>query len=198
MAGADIKAMVAALEDGDRDAVVEMQQMRVLWERIAALDKPTVAAIGGIAAGGGLELALACDLRIAGASARLGLPEIRLGLIPGAGGTQRLTRLVGPGRALDLILDGRLIDAETAAALGIVTRAIPDDRVDAEALEAAARLAAASPVAVRLIKRAVRAAAEGEAAEGRRIEADGILEAIWTDEALAGLRGFLDARSGKA
>jgi enoyl-CoA hydratase len=194
MAGADITTMLAALEAGDRAEIARMQELPALLDRIEALPKPTVAAIAGVAAGGGLELALACDLRICGRAVRVGLPEIRLGLIPGAGGTQRLTRLVGPGRALDLMLDGRLVLGEEAERLGIVTRAVADEDVDAEARGAAERLAAASPVALAAIKRAVAAAQDGNRAAGMRAEREGIEAALWSPEALAGLRAFLERR----
>ena len=197
MAGADIKAMLAALDAGDRDTIQRMRVLPAVLDRLAALPKPTVAAISGVAAGGGLELALACDLRIAGVSSRLGLPEVRIGLIPGAGGTQRLTRLLGPARALDLMLDGRLLPADEAERLGIVTRAVPDADVDTEALALAERLAAASPVAVAAIKRAVAAVAEGDSARGLAIEGEGIDAALWSDEGKAGLRGFLESRRSR-
>jgi enoyl-CoA hydratase len=197
MAGADIKAMLAALDAGDRATIQRMRVLPAVLDRLAALPKPSVAAIAGVAAGGGLELALACDLRIAGASSRLGLPEVRIGLIPGAGGTQRLTRLLGPARALDLMLDGRLIEAAEAAQLGIVTRAVADEEVDAEALALAKRLAAHSPVAVAAIKRAVAAVADGDAARGLAIEGEGIDAALWSDEGRAGLRAFLESRRSR-
>ena len=195
MAGADIKAMLEAIESTDRATIARMQELAPLLDRIEALPKPTIAAITGVAAGGGLELALACDLRIAGAGARLGLPEIRLGLLPGAGGTQRLTRLVGPGRAVDLILDGRLISGAEAADLGMVTHAAEDATVEEEALARAARLADASPIAARAIKEAVRTAARGEAEAGMRIEQAGIEAALWSDAGKAGLRAFLEQRT---
>lgn len=197
MAGADIKAMLEAIESGDRATIARMRQLTPVLDQLEALPKPTVAAIGGVAAGGGLELALACDLRIAGAGARLGLPEIRLGLLPGAGGTQRLTRLVGPGRALDLMLGGRLVDGEAAEKLGIVTRVVEDAAVEAEAFAIAAGLADASQVATRAIREAVRAAASGDAAAGRKIEQAGIEAALWSDEGKAGLQAFLAKRRGQ-
>jgi enoyl-CoA hydratase/carnithine racemase len=197
MAGADIRAMLAALDAGDRATIERMGVLPAILGRLAALPKPTVAAINGVAAGGGLELALACDLRIAGASSRLGLPEVRIGLIPGAGGTQRLTRLLGPARALDLMLDGRLLLADEAERLGIVTRAVPDADVDTEAMALAQRLAAASPVAVAAIKRAVAAVAEGDSARGLAIEGEGIDAALWSDEGKAGLRAFLESRRSR-
>jgi enoyl-CoA hydratase/carnithine racemase len=175
MAGADLRAMLRGLEAGDRDEIARLQELPGLLDRIEALPKPTVAAIAGVAAGGGLELALACDLRVAGRGARLGLPEIRLGLIPGAGGTQRLTRLIGPGRALELMLEGRLVVGEVAE-----------------------RLAGASPLAVAAIRRAVAAACEGDREAGMRVEREGIEAALWSKEARAGIRSCLDRpRSGR-
>jgi len=198
MAGADIKAMVQALDTGDRATIGRMRALATVLDRLAALPKPSVSAIAGVAAGGGLELALACDLRIAGHSSRLGLPEVRIGLIPGAGGTQRLTRLLGPARALDLMLDGRLIDAVEAERLGIVTRVVADEEVDAEALALATRLAAHSPVAVAAIKRSVAAVADRDVEHGRAVEGEGIDAALWSDAARTGLRAFLDSRRSRA
>jgi enoyl-CoA hydratase/carnithine racemase len=192
MAGADLKAMLRGLEAGDRDAIARLQELPGLLDRVEALPKPTVAEIAGVAAGGGLELALACDLRVAGRSARVGLPEIRLGLIPGAGGTQRLTRLIGPGRALDLMLDGRLVEGEEAERLGIVSRVVADEEVEREAFTVAERLAGASPLAVAAIRRAVAAAQGGDRAAGMRVEAEGIEAALWSPEAMAGIRAFLE------
>lgn len=125
------------------------------WDRIDRIGLPMVAAVRGFALGGGCELAMACDLIVAGEDAVFGQPEIRLGVIPGAGGTQRLTRAVGKARAMDLILTGRRMDAREAAACGLVTRVVPAEETLAAATELAGRIASQAPLAVRAAKRAV-------------------------------------------
>src|SRR5271156_2858408 len=159
-AGADIKHMstvdaasFGAYGDALRGAV----------ERLAAHPAVSVAAVDGLALGGGLELAMACSLRVAGSSARLGLPEVKLGLIPGAGGTQRLPHLVGRGRALDIMLTGREVDAEEALRIGLVDRLVPAGTAAEAARELARELCAASSPAQRAVGRT------GAAADGRRL-----------------------------
>ena len=138
------------------------------FDRLARLRQPTIAAIGGIAYGGGLELALACDLRVAAASARFAFPEVTIGAVPGWAGSQRLPRLVGAGRAKQLILAGEPIDATTAAAWGLVNEVVPADRLANRALELARRIAENAPVAVQAAKQLVDAAAgEGLAGDAR-------------------------------
>lgn len=128
---------------------------KLVYRQLANLPMPSVAAIGANALGGGLELALCCDLRIAAASARLGLPEVRLAVMPGSGGTQRLARIVGPARAKELILTGRLLDAQRAAEIGLVNAVVPHGQALATAREWAAEIAERGPVAVREAKRAI-------------------------------------------
>jgi enoyl-CoA hydratase/carnithine racemase len=125
------------------------------WKALAQLEIPTVAAIHGLTLGGGAELALACDLRLAATSAQLGFPEVGIGIIPGAGGTQRLPRLIGRTRALELIFTGRRIDADEAERLGIVNRVVPDDELAGEAERLCGQLAERPPLAVRAAKEAV-------------------------------------------
>jgi enoyl-CoA hydratase/carnithine racemase len=143
-AGADLKTMREkfAAPDGTARLVADTRAYQELFARIEALPQVSVAEIGGAAVGGGFELALACDLRIAARHARIGLPEVRLGLRPGAGGTQRLTRLCGPGVAARLILGAELLDGAAAAALGLVQWAVPADELAAAADDIAARVAA--------------------------------------------------------
>lgn len=159
---------------------------------LAALPVPTFAALHGFAVGGGFELALACDLRIAAPGTRLGLPETKLGLIPGYGGTQRLPRIVGAGRALDLILTGRMVDADEAQTMGLVSR------IEEDALEAAVRLAEATlknaPVALGLAKEAVSRGLDGTLPQGLEIEADLFGLAMTTDDSTEGVRSFLEKR----
>jgi enoyl-CoA hydratase/carnithine racemase len=128
---------------------------KLVYRQLANLPVPTIAAIGANALGGGLELALCCDLRIAAASARLGLPEVRLAVMPGSGGTQRLTRIVGPARAKELILTGRLLDAQRAVEIGLVNATVPDGQALSAAREWAAEIVERGPVAVREAKRVI-------------------------------------------
>jgi enoyl-CoA hydratase/carnithine racemase len=171
---------------------------RAGFDALAAIPRPVIAAIDGFALGGGLELALACDLRVASESATLGFPEIHLGVFPGAGGTQRATRLIGPARAKELIWSGRRVGAEEALALGLVERVVPTGTVVEAALEWAAALASGPVVAMGLAKRAVDGGLDGSLAAGLDLEAAGFIQAFETDDARAGIRSFLDAGPGKA
>ncbi|WP_054950148.1 enoyl-CoA hydratase/isomerase family protein [Numidum massiliense] len=129
--------------------------MTATYRYIEAYDKATIAAINGYAFGGGLELALACDIRVAASHAKLGLPELNLGIMPGAGGTQRLARIVGKGRAMEMILTGAIVTAEEAVAVGLVSRAVPLEQLREVAAEFARKISAKAPLAVRLAKTAV-------------------------------------------
>ncbi len=161
-AGADLKLMQSCFgrEDGSEALVEHARAMQALYGRIEALPQVTVAEIGGAALGGGLELALACDLRVASTEAMLGLPEARLGLLPGAGGTQRLTRLCGPGVARRLILGAEMVNGTQARELGIVQWAIAPERLEPWTRELAASLAALPAAALAGSKRCLAAAEE--------------------------------------
>jgi enoyl-CoA hydratase len=166
-AGADLAEMRARLASpAGIDSMVEVAAgMQKLFARIEALPQVTLAEIGGAALGGGLELALACDLRVAASEAKFGLPEVRLGLVPGAGGTQRLTRLAGRATALRLILAGETVDGAAAQALGLVQWALPRAGLAARAAEIAERTAASPPEALAACKRCI-GAAEDPARDG--------------------------------
>jgi len=164
-----------------------------VMNRIAALPVPTIAAINGYALGGGLELALACDLRVAATGAKLGLPEVGLGLIPGFGGTQRLPRLIGAGRALDLILTGRHVPAEEALQLGLVNR-VADDVVEI-ARELAGQIMKNSPVALALAKESVARGVDVPLPEALEIEADLFGMACTTYDMREGTAAFLEKRA---
>ncbi len=155
----------------------------------------SVAAIDGLALGGGLELAMACTLRVAGADSRIGLPEVKLGLIPGAGGTQRLPRLVGRGRALDIMLTGRQVDADEALRIGLVDRLVPAGTATAAARELAHELCQPSSPAQRAVVRTVDAAYDRPLADGLRYEVEQVQELFERGEAVEGLRAFIDKRS---
>jgi enoyl-CoA hydratase/carnithine racemase len=192
-AGADIKHMSAV------DAVSFREYgdaLRGALDRLAALPLVSVAAIDGLALGGGLELAMACTMRVAAGEAQLGLPEVKLGLIPGAGGTQRLPRLVGRGRALDIMLTGRQVAADEAYWIGLIDRfAGPGETARAVAWQLARELAAASTPAQLAVVRTVDAAYDRPLHEGLRYEVEQVQELFERGEAMEGLRAFIDKRA---
>jgi enoyl-CoA hydratase/carnithine racemase len=144
--------------------------MQRLYDELEAFEKPTIAAVNGYALGGGCELAMACDLRIAAATARFGLPETNLSVLPGAGGTQRMSRLVGVGLAIDLILTGRMLDAGEALSAGLVTRVTEPDQLLVTAREVAAAILAKGPLAVRLAKLVIRTGMDADRRTGLVVE----------------------------
>jgi enoyl-CoA hydratase/carnithine racemase len=171
---------------------------RRAFDGLAAIPRPVIAGVRGFALGGGLELALACDLRVAADTARLGQPEVLLGIIPGAGGTQRLPRLVGLARAKDLIWSGRQVRADEALAIGLVDRVVPVDEVEGAAIAWATELAAGAVVAMGLAKRAIDDGLDGSLARGNDIEAEAFVEVFGTEDAAAGVGSFLEHGPGKA
>ncbi len=188
-AGADIREMA------DKDfAAVFGEDWFAGWERIPALRTPTVAAVAGYALGGGCELAMMCDIVIAADNARFGQPEIRLGVMPGMGGTQRLARAVGKAKAADLILTGRMMDAGEAERSGLVARVVPADRLVDEALEAAGTIAGYGRVAARMAKQAINRAFEGSLAEGLSWEKRAFQSLFATDDQGEGMAAFLEKR----
>ncbi|MET9757810.1 enoyl-CoA hydratase-related protein [Streptomyces sp. NPDC006372] len=188
-AGADIKEMAG------KSAVDMMaEDYFAAWEEFADLRTPKIAAVNGPALGGGCELAMMCDLVVAGESAVFGQPEIRLGVIPGIGGTQRLTRLVGRAKALDLILTGRTMDAREAGSCGLVSRVVPDDRVLPEALDAAATIAAYGRTAVRAARECVDRALESGLRDGVRFERRVFHGLFATTDQKEGMAAFLEKR----
>jgi enoyl-CoA hydratase len=190
VAGADI-AQIADLNNAFDAREFALLGQAVMGE-IAALPVPSIAAINGFALGGGLELALACDLRVASSKARLGLPEVGLGIIPGFGGTQRLLRLVGRGRAMDLIFTGRHLPADEALQLGVVNR-VAEDAL-AAALELAQSIAKNGPVALALAKEAMTRGEDLDLAEALEIEADLFGLSATTQDMKEGTRAFLQKR----
>jgi len=190
-AGADIKYM-SELDRGAAKAWGELgQDVAQLLESSPA---PTIAAVNGFALGGGCELALACDIRYASASAKLGQPEINLGIIPGWGGTQRLARVCGLGVAKDLILTGRIVDAEEALRLGLVTAVFPAAELVERALETARLLAAKGPLALRAAKVALDHALQGDHVQNLGREADEFGALFASEDAKEGLTAFVEKR----
>ncbi|MEX2183201.1 MAG: enoyl-CoA hydratase-related protein [Chloroflexota bacterium] len=189
-AGADITELVDQTPES-----LEADGHFAAWDRIAAVGLPVIAAVRGYALGGGCELAMSCDIIVAGDDARFGQPEIRIGVIPGAGGTQRMARAVGTGLAMDLILTGRMMDATEAMAAGLVTRVVASEETVTAALEWASAIAAMPPLAVRAAKAAIRAAAELPLSEGLRRERAAFFALFSTADQREGMRAFLDKRT---
>src|SRR5215210_605152 len=188
-AGADIgelreKSMLDALGS-------TMQQV---YDEIEGYEKPTVAAVNGYALGGGCELAMACDIRIASENARFGLPEVALSIIPGAGGTQRLVRLVGKGKAIEMILTGEIIDAEEAQRVGLVTRVVPPDGLVAAVRETARAIMSKGPLAIRLAKLAIRAGFETDLKTGLIVERLAQAVLLTSEDKREGTSAFLEKR----
>ncbi|HET9444171.1 MAG TPA: enoyl-CoA hydratase/isomerase family protein [Acidimicrobiales bacterium] len=171
---------------------------RAALDALAALPRAVIAAVNGYALGGGCELALACDFRVAGDTARLGQPEVLLGIIPGGGGTQRLARLVGPARAKELVFSGRQVGSAEALAMGLVDRVVPSDQVLEAALAWAAELAGGAVAAQGLAKQAVDGGASRPLAEALDLEADLFARSFATDDAAVGVRSFLEHGPGAA
>jgi enoyl-CoA hydratase len=164
------------------------------WDRLGAIGIPLIAAVRGFALGGGCELAMTCDVIIAGEDAQFGQPEIRIGVMPGAGGTQRLTRAVGMARAMELVLTGRMIGADEARGAGLVTTVVPSTHVLDEALRLADTIASMPPLAVRAAKRSVLAAAELPLAAGLRAEREAFFDLFATEDQREGMRAFQEKR----
>lgn len=189
-AGADV-AEFAGRTPGEQRQVY---RRRRVYDAVAAFPKPVIAAIHGFCLGGGVELALACDVRVADPSARFGQFEIRLGLIPGAGGTQRLARLVGPGQAARIALSGDVVDAAEAHRIGLVEILADEGEHLARARELAGRMARWSPVALGLVKESLGAAAQTPLAEGLALEKELFLAAFASDDGREGVRAFVEKR----
>jgi len=194
-AGADIKEMSGLTY---ADMVSWGTQLQEALKVVARLPKPVVAAVTGYALGGGFELALAADFRVLGERAKVGVPEIQLGVIPGAGGTQRLTRLIGPAKAKDLVFSGRHVGAQEALALGIADRVVPDAEVYAAARELAERYAGGPAIALRAAKQAVDDGLEMDLDAALRLESALFAGLFATEDQRTGMASFLENGPGKA
>ncbi len=190
VAGADISEFEGRTAVSQRDVMTA----RSLFTAVDTFPKPVIAMINGFCLGGGCELALSCDIRVASETARFGQPEINLGIIPGGGGTQRLTRLVGEGKAMELILTGDMIDAQHAYNLGLVNLVVPAADLEAKTMELANRIAEKSPVALRMAKEAVKTAARANLDEGLRREIDLFALTFSSQDKDEGVRAFLEKR----
>ncbi|TBW33531.1 enoyl-CoA hydratase [Azotobacter chroococcum] len=189
-AGADIKAM----KDWSYMDVYKSDFITASWERLASFRKPSIAAVAGYALGGGCELAMMCDFIIAADSAKFGQPEITLGTIPGAGGTQRLTRFIGKAKAMDMVLTGRLMDAQEAERCGLVSRLVPADKLIEEALAAAGKIAQMSAPIAMMAKESVNRAFETGLAEGIRFERRLFHSTFATEDQKEGMAAFVEKR----
>jgi enoyl-CoA hydratase len=188
-AGADIREMSDA-------TVAQMLERNTtgLWDRARKVSKPLIAAVGGFALGGGCELAMLCDIIIAGENARFGQPEVNIGLIPGAGGTQRLTRSVGKFVAADMILSGRMLGAEEALQRGLVSRVVPQELVVDEAVRYGKELAKRAPIALQLAREAITRGFEGRVDDGIEFERKAFYALFATEDAHEGMHAFIDRR----
>jgi enoyl-CoA hydratase len=192
-AGADISEFA-----GPDEARVVGAAFRAALDTLARIPRATIAAIAGYALGGGCELALACDFRVAADTAKLGQPEILLGIIPGGGGTQRLARLVGPARAKEIVFSGRQVAADEALAIGLVDSVVPSDALFDAAFTWAAELAAGPVVAQGLAKRAIDEGLDGSLAGGLDLEARLFADVFATEDARIGVASFREHGPGKA
>jgi enoyl-CoA hydratase len=188
-AGADIRMLAEA---GAND--MYLGERRAQWDAIRRVRTPTVAAVSGACLGGGLELALSCDLLLCSRRSKFGLPETQLGLIPGAGGTQLLTRVVGTALAMDVILSGRVLDGEQAVAAGLASRALPEESWLKDAIAVAAEIAARPPLAQLLAKESVRRALDLPLEAGIEAERRAFAMVLGSDDAREGLAAFLEKR----
>jgi enoyl-CoA hydratase/carnithine racemase len=194
-AGADIKAM-SQLDGGSM--VAWGRELTHSFTAVQQIPKPVIAAITGYALGGGYELALCADFRVMGTGAKVGQPEILLGIIPGAGGTQRLARLVGPAKAKDLVFTGRHVGAEEALEIGLADAVVPDDEVYATAVAMARKFAAGPPLALAAAKRAIDEGLDRTLPEGLELESELFAGLFDTEDQKAGMRSFLENGPGKA
>ncbi len=194
-AGADIKEMA---EMSYQDMLVASGPLQSAFTAVAQIPKPVVAAVTGYALGGGCELALCCDLRVIGDNAKMGQPEILLGIIPGAGGTQRLPRLIGPSRAKELIFTGRFVGAEEALRIGLADRVVAPDDVYTEALALAQQLAAGPQLALRAAKLAIDAGLGSDLDTGLELERLNFAGLFATDDRTVGMVSFIESGPGKA
>ena len=197
--GAGDKAFIAGADIAEfegRTALSQRQAMKSfrIFDAIENFPKPVIAMINGFCLGGGMELALACDLRIASDNAKLGQPEINLGIIPGGGGTQRLTRLVGEGKSMELILTGDMIDAAQAKAIGLVNEVVPAAELRNHVASLASRIAEKSPIALQMAKEAVKTAARMNLREGLDRETDLFSLTFVSEDKAEGVRAFLEKR----
>lgn len=193
IAGADISEFKGQTPVTQRDLFHE----KTFFNSLESFPKPVIAMVNGFCLGGGNELALACDLRICSDTARFSQPEINLGIMPGGGGTQRLTRLIGEGRSMEMILTGDMIDAATAERFGLVNHVYPVDQLEAETMKLAEKIAEKAPIALQLSKEAVKFASRSNLDEGLRREVDLFAICFSTEDKKEGVSAFLEKRKAE-
>ena len=194
VAGADI----AEMKDMTRQQAIDFSEMgQRVFSLIESQEKPVIAAVNGFALGGGCELAMACDIRIASDKAKLGQPEVNLGVIPGFAGTQRLARMVGTAKAKELIFTADMIDAQTALAIGLVNQVVPVENLMSAVMEMAKKIASKGPAAIKLAKRVISRGIETDFATGSSFEVDAFGECFASGEAKEGMSAFLEKRAPK-
>ncbi|MFV0388028.1 MAG: enoyl-CoA hydratase/isomerase family protein [Pyrinomonadaceae bacterium] len=193
IAGADIGEFAGETSVTQRTSFQE----RTLFNTIDTFPKPVIAMINGFCLGGGCEIALACDIRLASENAKIGQPEINLGIIPGGGGTQRLTNLVGEGKSMELILTGKLIDANTALSLGLVNHIYAAEELNSETMKMAEIIATKSPIALQMAKEAVKTASRANLDEGLKREIDLFAICFSSEDKEEGVSAFLEKRTPK-
>lgn len=189
--GADLKERQGMNE---KDILVRLEFVRKLYQRLESLPMLVIAAVNGLALGGGTELALACDLRVASATASFGLPEVDLAIIPGTGGTQRLARIIGQGRALEWILLAKRVSAAEAWTVGLVNEVVPPDQVLPKAREWARKVLEAGPIAIRQAKRAIREGLDRPLEDGLKLEIECYRACLYSQDRLEGLKAFAEKR----
>lgn len=197
--GAGSKSFIAGADISEFEGKTPVTQRsnfheQTLFNSIDSFPKPVIAMINGFCLGGGCELALACDIRLASENSRLGQPEINLGIIPGGGGTQRLTRLVGEGKAMEMILTGDMINAQTALDLGLVNQVYAPEELEPKTFELANKIAEKSPIALQMAKEAVKLASRSNLDEGLRREVDLFAICFSTEDKAEGVAAFLEKR----
>src|SRR5438552_3849924 len=197
--GAGEKSFIAGADINEFAGMTAIKQREVMkggraFDSVEDFPKPVIAMINGFALGGGCELAMSCDIRIASTKARLGQPEIKLGIIPGGGGTQRLPRLIGEGKAMELILTGDMITAEEAERLGLVNRAVSPEDLETRTMDIANRIAEMSPVALRMAKQAVKNASRTDLRAGLEAELDLFALCFASEDKEEGVRAFMEKR----
>lgn len=190
IAGADIKEFAKM----DLQKSEEMDDDWRVTKVISGMNKPVIAMINGFCLGGGLEIAMSCDLRTSSEKSKLGQPEINIGIIPGAGGTQRLTRLIGEGRAMEMILTGRMISAEEANQYGILNFVFKSEELEEKTMEIANTIASKSPYAVKRAKKSVKAVAEMKLEKGLKYEQELFIECFKSEDGKEGIAAFVEKR----
>jgi enoyl-CoA hydratase len=199
LTGSGDKAFVAGADIGEFEGRTPVDQYRAMklptiFDAVERLAKPVIAAVNGFCLGGGMELALACDIRIASSTAKFGQPEVNLGIIPGGGGTQRLPRIVGLGAALKMILSGDMVDATEAHRIGLVEEVVPPDQLMTRAVALAEMIASKSPVAVMAAKEATRSALSMPVSEGMKVETALFQLCFASEDKIEGVRAFMEKR----